>query len=46
MRAFLKTIFLLILAYLVLVHYTGFSKDIASAAGGTGEVIKDLQGNG
>jgi hypothetical protein len=44
MRAFIKTAMILILAYLMLVHFTGFSKDLATAASGTGELIADFQG--
>ena len=44
MRAFVKTAMILILAYLILVHYTGFSQDLSTATKGTGELITDFQG--
>ncbi len=44
MRNFLKTAFFLILAYLALIHFTGFSKDVSTVLGGTGELVKDFQG--
>jgi hypothetical protein len=45
MRAFVKTAMILILAYLVLVHFAGFSKDVSTLASGGGELITDFQGN-
>lgn len=45
MRTFIKTAMILILVYLVLVHFTGFSKDISTASEGAGELITDFQGN-
>jgi predicted acyltransferase len=44
MRNFLKIAAVLILAYLVLIHFTGFSKDVSTVLGGTGTIIKDFQG--
>jgi translation elongation factor EF-G len=44
MRAFIKTAMILILVYLVLINATGFSKDLATATKGTGELITDFQG--
>jgi hypothetical protein len=44
MRNFLRTAFLLILAYLALIHFTGFSKDISTVLGGGSEVIRTFQG--
>jgi hypothetical protein len=44
MRNFLRTAFLLILAYLALIHFTGFSKDVSTVLGGTGQLVKDFQG--
>jgi translation elongation factor EF-G len=46
MRIFLRTAFLLILAYLALIHFTGFSKDVSTLTAGTGELVKDFQGRG
>ena len=44
MRNFLKTASVLIILYLVLIHFTGFSKDVGALAGGTGTLVKDFQG--
>lgn len=44
MRSFIKTAALLIIAYLVLIHFTGFSKDVATVLGGGGELVKTFQG--
>lgn len=44
MRGFLRTAAILIILYLVLVHFTGFSKDVATLASGGGELVKDFQG--
>lgn len=44
MRGFLRTAAILIILYLVLVHFTGFSKDVSTLASGTGELVKDFQG--
>lgn len=44
MRSFLKIAFLLIVLYLILIHFTGFSKDISTAFAGTGELVKTFQG--
>jgi hypothetical protein len=44
MRNFLKTAAVLIMLYLVLVHFTGFSKDVATVLGGTGSLVKTFQG--
>lgn len=44
MRNFIKTAALLIVAYLVLIHFTGFSKDVATLFSGTGALVKDFQG--
>lgn len=45
LRRLMMIFAVLIIAYLVLVHYTGFSKDVATIASGTGELVKDFQGN-
>jgi len=44
MRAFVKTAMILIIAFLVLVHFTGFSSDVGAVAKGGGELITDFQG--
>lgn len=44
MRGYLRIAFLLILAYLVLIHFTGFSKDVSTVLSGTGTLVKDFQG--
>jgi translation elongation factor EF-G len=44
MRQYIKYAFVMILAYLALVHFTGFSKDLSTATSGAGELIKDFQG--
>ena len=46
MRNFIKTAMVLILAYLVLVNYTGFSKDLSTATKGTSELVGTFQGRG
>ncbi len=43
-RGLLGIFFLLIAAYLVLVHSTGFAQDIASIGNSAGAVAKTLQG--
>lgn len=44
MRNFFKTASVLIILYLVLIHFTGFSKDVATLFSGTTNVIKTFQG--
>jgi hypothetical protein len=44
MRNFLKTAAILIILYLVLVHFTGFSKDVATVFSGATTTIKTFQG--
>lgn len=44
MRNFLRTAFLLIVLYLVLIHFTGFSKDVSTVLSGTGSLVKTFQG--
>ncbi len=44
MRSFIKTAAVLILAYLVLIHFTGFSKDVSTVLSGSGQLVKDFQG--
>lgn len=44
MRGYLRAAFLLIVAYLVLVHFTGFTKDVAALATGTVGTVKAFQG--
>lgn len=46
MRNFIKTIALLILAYLVLIHATSFSKDVSTVFGGGTHLVATLQGRG
>jgi len=44
MRNFLKTAAILIVLYLVLVHFTGFSKDIATLFSGSNQLVQTFQG--
>lgn len=44
MRNFIKTAAILIILYLVLIHFTGFSKDVSTVLGGTGSLVKTFQG--
>lgn len=44
MRNFLKTAAVLIILYLVLVHFTGFSKDVATLFSGTDKLVTTFQG--
>ena len=44
MRNFIKTAAVLIILYLVLIHFTGFSKDVSTLFSGSGELVKDFQG--
>jgi hypothetical protein len=44
MRNFIKTAAILIILYLVLIHFTGFSKDVATLFSGTGSLVKTFQG--
>ena len=44
MRGFLRTAAILIVLYLVLIHFTGFTKDVATVLGGTGSLVKTFQG--
>jgi hypothetical protein len=44
MRNFIKTAFLLIVLYLILIHFTGFTKDVGTVFSGTGNLVKTFQG--
>lgn len=44
MRNALKVFMILIVAYLVLIHFTGFSSDIATLSKGGVELTKAFQG--
>lgn len=44
MRNFMKTAAVLIILYLVLIHFTGFSKDVSTLFSGTGALVKTFQG--
>lgn len=44
MRNFLKTAAILIILYLVLIHFTGFSKDVATVFSGGNQLVKTFQG--
>jgi hypothetical protein len=44
MRNFLRTAFLLIVLYLVLINFTGFTKDVATVTHGGSELVKTFQG--
>jgi hypothetical protein len=44
MRNLIKTFAVLIVLYLVLFHFTGFSKDVATLFSGTGSLVKTFQG--
>jgi hypothetical protein len=44
MRNFLKTAAILIILYLVLVHFTGFSKDVGTLFSGTEGLVTTFQG--
>lgn len=44
MRSFLKTAFILIVLFLILIHYTGFSNDVKSLTSGSVELVKTFQG--
>lgn len=44
MRNFLKTAAILIVLYLVLVRFTGFSKDIATLFSGSDQLVRTFQG--
>lgn len=44
MRNLLKTFAILIIVFLALIHFTGFSKDLSTLTSGTGELVKDFQG--
>jgi predicted anti-sigma-YlaC factor YlaD len=44
MRGYLRAAFLLIVAYLILVHFTGFSRDVGALAQGTVGTVKAFQG--
>lgn len=44
MRKILSTFALLIIVYLVLIHFTGFSKDVATISKGGAELAKTFQG--
>lgn len=44
MRNFMKTAAVLIILYLVLIHFTGFSKDVSTLFSGTSSLVKTFQG--
>lgn len=44
MRNVLKTFSVLIILYLVLIHFTGFSKDVATLFSGTDKLVTTFQG--
>lgn len=44
MRNFLKTAAILIILYLALVHFTGFTRDVGTLFTGTGSLVKTFQG--
>lgn len=44
MRNILRVFMILIVAYLVLIHFTGFSKDVATLSKGGVELTKTFQG--
>lgn len=46
MRKILFYMFVLIAAYLLFVHHTGFSQDVAALSTGTVPIINALQGKG
>jgi hypothetical protein len=41
---FLKFLFVLILAFLLLTHFTGFSADVKAGFGGINQLTRTLQG--
>ena len=45
-REFLSFLLILILAYLLLTHFTGFSADVKAGLGGVAQLTKTLQGRG
>lgn len=44
MRNFIKIAAILIIAYLVLIHFTGFSKDVGTLFSGTTSLVTAFQG--
>jgi hypothetical protein len=42
-KSFVKTAAILILAFLALVHFTGFTKDVSTLFGGTKELVGQFQ---
>lgn len=46
MRGFIRTAAILIILYLILIHFTGFSKDVATLTAGGSELVKTFQGRG
>jgi ribose/xylose/arabinose/galactoside ABC-type transport system permease subunit len=46
LKQILKVFFILILAYLVLLHFTGFGKDVLATGSAVAQVTKTLQGRG
>ena len=44
MRNFLRTAAILIILYLVLIHFTGFSKDVSTLFSGTSQLVTTFQG--
>jgi hypothetical protein len=44
MKNFLRTAFLLIVLYLVLIHFSGFSSDVSTLFSGTEGLVTTFQG--
>jgi hypothetical protein len=44
MRTFMKTAAILIVLYLVLIHFTGFSKDVSTLFSGGSNLVATFQG--
>lgn len=44
MRNFVKTAAVLIVLYLILIHFTGFSKDVSTVLSGGSTLVKTFQG--
>lgn len=44
MKSYIKTAALLIFAFLALVHFTGFSKDLGTLFSGTTSLVAQFQG--
>jgi hypothetical protein len=46
MRNFIKTAAILIALFLVLIHFTGFSKDVSTVLSGGSQLVATFQGRG